>query len=154
MANLNKVLLIGRLTADPEIRYTPSGLNIANMRMAVNRYRKGQDGNRVEETAYVDLTAFGRTAELAQQYLKKGRQVFVEGALHFEQWDDKNTGQKRSKLSVTVENLQFLDGRSEGGPPDGGSSDFSAGAGGERPAGGRQQAPRGDDAPTDDDIPF
>jgi len=152
MANLNKVLLIGRLTADPEIRYTPSGLNIANMRLAVNRYRKGQDGNRIEETAYVDLTAFGRTAELAQQYLKKGRQVFVEGALHFEQWDDKNTGQKRNKLSVTVENLQFLDGRGEAsGGPEGG--DFASGAEGGKQYSGRP-ASQADQPPSDDDIPF
>ena len=153
MANLNKVLLIGRLTADPEIRYTPSGLNIANMRMAVNRYRKGQDGNRVEEVAYVDVTAFGRTAELAQQYLKKGRQVFVEGYLNFEQWEDKTSGQKRSKLSVTVENLQFLDGRGEGGGgPDGEQASGSTGGGGRQYSG--RQAARHDEPPADDDIPF
>jgi len=153
MANLNKVLLIGRLTADPEIRYTPSGLNIANMRLAVNRYRKGQDGNRIEETAFVDLTAFGRTAELAQQYLKKGRQVFVEGALHFEQWDDKNSGQKRSKLSVTVENLQFLDGKGEGGVPAADGGEFASGANGGRQYSGRQDA-QAERPPGDDDIPF
>lgn len=154
MANLNKVLLIGRLTADPEIRYTPSGLNIASMRMAVNRRRKGQDGNWVEEVAYVDVTAFGRTAELSQQYLKKGSQLFVEGHLHFEQWDDKNSGQKRSKLSVTVDNLQFLDGR---GAAAGGTSEGEMGSGAES-GGGRQysgrQAARTEQPPGDDDIPF
>jgi single-strand DNA-binding protein len=154
MANLNKVLLIGRLTADPEIRYTPSGLNIASMRMAVNRRRKGQDGNWTEEVAYVDVTAFGKTAELAQQYLKKGRQLFVEGYLHFEQWDDKNSGQKRNKLSVTVENLQFLDGRGEGGggAPDG-SGEFSSGAAGGKQYSGRPTS-QVDQPPGDDDIPF
>jgi single-strand DNA-binding protein len=122
MANLNKVFLIGRLTADPEIRYTGSGLQIADMRMAVNNYRKDANGNRVEEAVYVDVTAFGKSAELVQQYLKKGRQVFIEGRLRFEQWDDKNTGQKRSKLSVTADNIQFLDSRSDGGKNE--SGDF------------------------------
>jgi single-strand DNA-binding protein len=151
MANLNKVLLIGRLTADPEVRYTPSGLNIASLRMAVNNFRKGPDGNRIEESCFIDCTAFGRTAELAQQYLKKGRQVFIEGHLRFEQWDDKNTGQKRSKHTVTVDNLQFLDGRGEGGGQDG--AEFGAGAGGGKQYSGRQ-ASQGDQPPTDDDIPF
>lgn len=110
MANLNKVLLIGRLTRDPEIRYTPGGLAIAEFGLAVNRFRKGQDGSRQEETAFIDMTAFGRTAELAQQYLAKGRQVFVEGHLRFEQWTNAE-GQKRSKLNVVIDNLQFLDSR-------------------------------------------
>jgi single-strand DNA-binding protein len=151
------VLLIGRLTADPEIRYTPSGLPIANMRMAVNNFRKGADGNRVEEAVYVDVTGFGRTAELAQQYLKKGRQVFIEGRLHFDQWDDKNTGQKRSKLSVNIDNLQFLDGggRGEGGgsgPDGGGDAEFGGGGGGGNY---RSSAPRGGDRPpSDEDVPF
>jgi len=152
MANLNKVLLIGRLTADPEVRYTASGLNIASLRLAVNNYRKGPDGNRVEETCFIDATAFGKTGELAQQYLKKGRQVFVEGHLRFEQWDDKNTGQKRSKHTVTVDSLQFLDSRGEGGggSPEGG--EFSRGGGEQftsKPAG-----RGGDQPPQDDEIPF
>jgi single-strand DNA-binding protein len=127
MANLNKVLLIGRLTADPEIRYTPGGLQIADMRMAVNNFRKDKDGNRIDEAVYVDVTAFGRTAELVQQYLRKGRQLFVDGKLKFDQWEDKTTGQKRNKLSVVADNIQFLDNRQEGGSSD--SGDFGGGSG-------------------------
>ena len=153
MANLNKVMLIGRLTADPEVRYTSGGLNIASMRMAVNNYRKDQAGNRVEEVCYIDVTAFGKTAELAQQYLKKGKQVFFEGHLKFEQWDDKNTGAKRSKHSVIVDAMQFLDGRGEGGEG-GGAGEYSQGGGARQTAGARS-APTGDDGPPhDDDIPF
>jgi len=153
MANLNKVLLIGRLTADPEIRYTPSGMNIASLRMAVNNFRKGPDGNRIEEACFIDCTAFGKTAELAQQYLKKGRQVFIEGHLRFEQWDDKTTGQKRSKHTVTVDRLEFLDSRGEGGgDQDGGG--YAAGAGGGRQAAGRGASRADEPPPADDDIPF
>jgi len=153
MANLNKVLLIGRLTADPEIRYTPSGMNIASLRMAVNNFRKGPDGNRIEEACFIDCTAFGKTAELAQQYLKKGRQVFIEGHLRFEQWDDKTTGQKRSKHTVTVDRLEFLDSRGEGGgDQDGGG--YAAGAGGGRQAAGRAASRSDEPPPADDDIPF
>jgi single-strand DNA-binding protein len=154
MANLNKVLLIGRLTADPEVRYTASGLNIASLRMAVNNYRKGPDGNRIEEACFIDCTAFGKTGELAQQYLKKGRQVFIEGHLRFEQWDDKNTGQKRSKHTVTVDNIQFLDGKGgEGGVGSDGGDFAAGGAGGGKQYSGRQASPA-DQPPMDDDIPF
>lgn len=118
MANLNKVLLIGRLTRDPELRYTPSGAAVAEFGLAVNRFFKGKDGNRQEDTTFVDITAWGKTAELAQQYLKKGRQVFIEGYLKLDQWTS-NEGQKRSKLSVVADNVQFLDGR-DGGSDGGG----------------------------------
>lgn len=114
MANLNKVLLIGRLTRDPELRYTPSGTPLAEFGIAVNRFRKGQDGNRQEETAFVDITAWGKTGELAHQYLKKGRQVFIEGHLKFDSWTSQD-GQKRSKLGVVVDNMQFIDSRQEEG---------------------------------------
>ena len=118
MANLNKVLLIGRLTRDPEQRYTPSGAAITEFGLAVNRYYKGADGNQREETAFVDVTTWGRQAELAKQYLAKGRQVFLEGRLKFDQWTTQD-GQKRSKLSVTADTLQFLDSRGEGGSQSG-----------------------------------
>lgn len=137
MANLNKVLLIGRLTRDPEVRHTPSGLAVADLGIAVNRFRKGQDGARQEETCFVDVTAWGRTAELAQQYLKKGRQVFVEGFLRLEQWTAQD-GQKRSKLSVTADNLQFLDSRESGGGGTGGG-------GFEGPRGANRSEPHHDD---------
>lgn len=116
MANLNRVLLIGRLTRDPEVRFSSGGMPIANIGIAVNNYRKAQDGSRQEETVFVEVTAFGRTAELAQQYLRKGRQAFFEGKLAFDQWDDKATGAKRSKLYVICDNLQFLDSGGAGGP--------------------------------------
>lgn len=149
MANLNRVLLIGRLTRDPELRYMPSGTAIAEFGMAVNRFRKAQDGSRQEETTFVDVTGFGRTAELANQYLKKGRQVFVEGHLRFEQWTSKE-GQKRSKLTVVIDNMQFLDG-GKGEGADGGGSDYQHG--GSFPQGGGSRGYRG--APSgggDDDF--
>jgi single-strand DNA-binding protein len=170
MANLNKVLLIGRLTRDPEIRHTPSGMPIAEMGLAMDRYRKAPDGSSTKEPVFVDLTAFGKTAELAQQYLKKGREIFVDGELKLDQWDDKTTGQKRSKLQVIVNNLQFLGAR-EGGP--GGEGGGNEGGYGGPPAGGGGYGQRGRGAPPqgdggqgggdnfrapppggDDDVPF
>lgn len=137
MANLNRVLLIGRLTRDPEVRHTPNGSVVADFGLAVNRTWKGNDGQQQEETTFVDVTAWGRTAELAGQYLAKGRQVFVEGRLKLDQWDDKTSGQKRSKLTVVVENLQFLDAKGEGGGPQGGGGggDYSRAGGGGRSGG-------------------
>ncbi len=109
MASLNKVMLIGNLTRDPEVRYTPKGTAVADIGVAVNRqFTAGEGGERQEETTFVDVTLWGRTAELAQQYLSKGRPVFVEGRLQMDQWQDKQTGQNRSKLKVVAENLQFL----------------------------------------------
>jgi len=110
MANLNEVRLIGNLTRDPELRAIPSGAQIANFGLATNRRFKGQDGVQREEVTFVDITAWGKTAELCGQYLRKGRSVYIGGRLKFESWEDRNTGQKRSKLSVTAENIQFLDG--------------------------------------------
>ena len=116
MANLNKVLLLGYLTRDPELRYTPKGTAVTDIGLAVNRVRTNDQGERLEETTFVDITLWGRQAELAQQYLSKGRGVFIEGRLQLDTWDDKQTGQKRSKLKVVGENLQFLpDGRGGGG---------------------------------------
>ena len=132
MANLNKVMLIGRLTRDPQLRYTPSGAAVADLGVAVNRYYKGQDGSRQEETCFIDVTVWGRTAENATEYLSKGRQLYVEGYLRMDSWEDKNTGDKRSKLKVIANNIQFLDSRggagagnrSTGAPaPDGGGPD-------------------------------
>ena len=115
MANLNKVLILGNLTRDPELRYTPKGTAVADIGIAVNRVWNNEQGQRQEETTFVDVTLWGRQAELAQQYLTKGRGVFIEGRLQMDTWDDKQTGQKRSKLKVVAENLQFLpDGK--GGP--------------------------------------
>ena len=114
MANLNRVLLIGNLTRDPEVRYTPKGTAVAEIGLAVNRIYSGEDGEKKEETTFVDVTLWARQAEVAGQYLKKGRPVFIEGRLQLDTWDDKQTGQKRSRLRVVGENLQLLGSRQEG----------------------------------------
>jgi single-strand DNA-binding protein len=113
MANLNRVLLIGNLTRDPEVRYTPKGTAVADIGLAVNRIYSAEDGEKKEETTFVDVTLWGRQAEVAGQYLKKGRPVFIEGRLQLDTWDDKQTGQKRSRLRVVSENMQLLGSRSE-----------------------------------------
>ena len=115
MPNYNKVILMGNLTRDPEVRYTSSGTAIAKLGIAVNRSWSNKDGQKQEETTFVDVDAFGRQAETIGQYLKKGRPIMVEGRLKFDQGDDKQTGQKRSKLGVTLENFQFLGSRGESG---------------------------------------
>lgn len=110
MANLNKVYLIGNLTRDPEVRHTPKGTAVAEIGLAINRVWSNEQGQKQEETTFVDVTLWGRTAELAQQYLTKGRPVYIEGRLTLETWADKQSGQKRSKLKVVGEALQFLGG--------------------------------------------
>ncbi len=121
MANLNKVMIIGNLTADPEVRTTPRGNSVAELRLAVNRVSSGpNDGERREETTYLDVTCWGRTAEIAGQYLAKGRPVFIEGRLQQDTWEDKQTGQKRSKIRIVAENMQLLGGREGGAPSQGG----------------------------------
>src|SRR5260370_21210171 len=109
MANLNKVILAGNLTRDPELRYTPKGLAIAKLGLAINRTWKNEAGETKEEVTFVDADAFGRTAEVIGQYLKKGRPILIEGRLKLDQWEDKNTHQKQSKLKVVVDTFQFLD---------------------------------------------
>ena len=121
MANLNKVMLIGNLTADPEVRPTQSGVPLTELRLAVNRVLSGRnDGERREETTFLDITCWNRTAEFAAQYLCKGRCVFVEGRLQQDTWEDKQTGQRRSRIRVVAENLQPLDRREGNGQQQGG----------------------------------
>jgi len=108
MANLNKVFLIGNITRDPELRYIPSGTAVLDLGMAINNRTKLADGTFREDTTFVDVTVWGKTAENCAEYLSKGRSVFVEGRLRMDQWDDKKTGEKRSKLRVTGERVQFL----------------------------------------------
>ena len=117
MANFNKVILAGNLTRDPELRYTSKGLAIAKITLAINRSWKSETGEPKEEVTFVDVDAFGKQAETIGQYLKKGRPLLVEGRLRLDQWDDKQTGQKRSRLGVVLDNFQFLDSgnRTEGG---------------------------------------
>ncbi|MDX1681237.1 MAG: single-stranded DNA-binding protein [Akkermansiaceae bacterium] len=146
MANLNKVMLIGNLTRDPELRYTPKGTAVADVGMAINRVWSNDAGQKQEETTFVDVTLWGRQAELAEKYLGKGRGVYIEGRLQLDTWDDKETGKKRSKLKVVGENLQFL--------PDGKGG--SNGGGGQRSSNQDSDASR--PAPAveedEDDIPF
>jgi single-strand DNA-binding protein len=150
--NFNKVLLMGNLTRDIELRHTQNNTAIGKFGLAVNRrYSVGEGPSREqrEETTFVDCEAWGRTAEVMGQYLTKGRPVFIEGRLRLDQWDDKNTGQKRSRLLVVVENFQFVDSRTDGGGGAGG------GGGGRPAAGARSGGDQSyDDIPPDDDIPF
>src|SRR5260221_9852185 len=114
MANLNKVFIICRATRDPEIRYTPKGTAVVDLGLAVNRVYSAEDGEKKEETTFVDVTLFGRQAEIAGQYLRKGSPVFLEGRLQLDTWEQ--NGQKRSRLRVIGENLQLLGKRLDPGP--------------------------------------
>ncbi len=152
MANLNKVLLLGNLTRDPELRYTPKGTAVADLSIAVNRRVSDGSGNWSDETTFVDVTVWGNTAENCQKFLAKGRGVFVEGRLQLDTWEDKQSGQKRSKLKVVGETVQFLpDGK--GGPTGGGGGGSSRPASSGAPQGG-SAAPEGDYEDDGDDIPF
>jgi len=133
MAALNKVFLMGNLTFDPELRYTPSGSTVTDLRMATSRIWTGKDGERKEETLFIDVTVWERQAENCCQYLKKGSQVHIEGSLKMDTWDDKTTGEKRSKIKVQADRVQFLDRRGDAG---GGTSDpdFNAPPAREAPA--------------------
>lgn len=113
MANLNKVFLIGRFTRDPELRYTPAGTAIAEFCLAMNRKWTDQSGQKKDSVCFVDLQAWGRQGEVISEYMKKGRQIFIEGRLDLSQWEDKE-GQKKSRLKVVVEGFQFLDGGGSG----------------------------------------
>ena len=115
MANYNKVILVGNLTRDPELKEASNGTSIAKLGMAVNRRWRSKEGEEREETTFVDVDAFGRQAEIIGQHLKKGRAVMVEGRLRLDQWEDKQSGKTRSKLGVVLEHFQFMDQRGEAG---------------------------------------
>ncbi|MDR3077529.1 MAG: single-stranded DNA-binding protein [Planctomycetota bacterium] len=178
MAGFNKVILIGNLTRDPELRYTPQGTAVADLRLAVTTVRGKSGAERKEETLFIDCTVWERQAETCSEYLSKGRPVLVEGRLIEDKWQDKETGEQRSRIKVYVQSVQFLGGR-DGSP--GGSGRFESGgsgsgrfepaAGEERPASGKRTPPRSEarpapsakDAfdtpgqgagPSGDDIPF
>ncbi len=149
MASFNKVMLMGNLTRDIEIRHTPSNTAVGNFGLAVNRKYKTQSGEQREEVAFIDCEVWGRTAEVMAQYLSKGRPVFIEGRLKFDTWEDRNGGGKRSKLSVVVDNFQFIDSGQGGGSRGGNSGGGYANSGASSGGGG------GGSAPIDhDDIPF
>jgi len=145
MASLNKVFLIGNLTRDPELRTTQGGTQIAKFGLAINRRRTGPDGNQVEETCFVDITAFGRQAEVLHQYTKKGRLLFVEGRLNFSTWTAQDGG-KRSKLDVVLEQFQFLDSRQ-------GGRESASDAGGGM-SGGFGEGPGFGNEPAEGEVPF
>lgn len=176
MPNLNRVLLMGNLTRDPELRYLPSNMPVVNIGLAVNRsWRDRQTNEQREETTFIDCEAFGKTAELINQYMRKGRPLFIDGRLRLDQWQDRD-GNNRSKLKVVVENFQFIDSRGgdgdsgDGGPRGGGNQrggGAPAGGGGNYRGGGNDQAQGGGGggnydpgyegdhvAQGDDDIPF
>lgn len=141
MASFNKVILVGNLTRDPEVRYTTGGTAVTELGLAVSRQWTDRGSNeRKEETTFVDVTLWGRTAEIAGEYLSKGRPVLIEGRLQLDQWEDKETGQKRSKLKVVGETLQLLGSRNEGGGSGGGSG---SGAGGSNQSSGAASGGQG-----------
>lgn len=161
MLELNKVLLVGNLTRDPELKYLPSGTPIADLSIALNRrWFDRNSGEKKEETVFIDVTAWEKTAEFCKNYLSKGRAVFVEGRLRQEKWEDKQTGQTRSKISVVAERIQFADSRpgSEGSGAgeagNGGVAEPPAAAYNERPAPAAAPAPAPKPANTEDDLPF
>jgi single-strand DNA-binding protein len=152
MANFNKVILIGNLTRDPELRYTPKGTAIAKIGLAINRTWRTDTGETKEEVTFVDVDAFGRQAETLGQYMKKGRPIMIEGRLRLDTWEDKQTNQKRSRLGVVMESFQFLDFNK---PAEGSGAPLPPKG---RPAqpGGSESEPPAPDAvsPEEDDVPF
>jgi len=123
MASFNKVILVGNLTRDPQVKYTTGGTAVTEIGLAVNRqWFDKQSNSRKEETTFVDVTLWGRTAEVAGEYLSKGKQVLIEGRLQLDTWDDRESGQKRSKLRVVGENMTMLGGRGDGGGGGGGAA--------------------------------
>ena len=151
MANFNRVILAGNLTRDPELKYTPKGSAVARIGMAINRTWKSETGEQKEEVTFVDVEAWGRQAEVIAQYVKKGRPLLVEGRLKLDQWEDKNTHQKQSKLKVVLETFSFLDsnrGDSSSGEPARRSASVPAAA-----MASNAPAEAGS-PPEEDDVPF
>lgn len=158
MANYNKVILVGNLTRDPELRYTSKGTAIARLGVAINRTWRTETGETREEVTFVDVDAFGRQAETLGQYMKKGRPIMIEGRLKLDTWEDKQTNQKRSKLGVVLEAFQFLDfggGRAaaeEAGPTEARVRSAAPAPAAPPPAGPAPEA--GDEPASVDDVPF
>ena len=156
--NLNKVMIAGNLTRDPELKYTPKGTAVCKIGLAVNRKYTPPDGEPREEVTFIDVEAFGRVAEIIGEYCKKGKPVFIEGRLKLDSWDDKASGQKRSKMKVVIETMQLLGGREEGSGDRGGSSHGHPADDLPQPARlprlPRPPAPPADPDAAPDDIPF
>ncbi len=152
MSSFNKVILMGNLTRDPELRQTQSGTSVCRFSIAVNRSYNSQDGSLRDETCFVEIDCFGKSAENVAKYFTKGKPILVEGRLRQDSWEDKQTGQKRTKLMVVLERFEFIgSARDNGGSAGGYDAEYSA----PQPRGGtRQQSrPRNDDI-EDDDVPF
>lgn len=143
---VNKVMLVGNLGRDPEMRALPSGQQVANFSLATSRRYKDRDGNRKDETEWHNIVVYGKQAEIAGQYLTKGKMVFVEGRIQTRSWDDKESGKKQYKTEIICDNFQMLGSKGDGGG--GGQRDSGASA----PAGGGHDGGAGDFQ--DDDIPF
>ena len=145
-ASLNKVLLIGNLTRDPELKHTAGNQALANFGIAVNRRFRTASGENREEVAFIDCEAWGRTAENIGKFFSKGRPIFIEGRLKLDTWEDRKDGSKRSKLKVVVESFQFVDSKKDSGGDSGGEG----GGGYERAA----PAAKAEESFSNDDIPF
>src|ERR1700758_1822202 len=157
MASFNKVILLGNLTRDPEVRYTPKGSAVCDLGVAINRQYTLESGEKREEVTFVDVVLWSRLAEIAGEYLKKGRPVFIEGRLQLDTWDDKQSGQKRSKLRVIGETMQLLGSRPQGsgGGGEGGGDEERGGGSSSRGAGRTAPPPKAAAPdPDEDEIPF
>jgi single-strand DNA-binding protein len=169
--SVNKVILIGNLGKDPEMKYTPGGMPVARLTLATNERFKDKEGNWQDRTEWHNLVAFQRTAEIAGEYLKKGRTVYIEGSLRTNSWDDKESGQKKYRTEIIVNDLVLLGGGREAGEGGGGGGSFSRGAGegasfsrgGSKSNNFDQRVPENESIPssgggapdiTDEDIPF
>jgi single-strand DNA-binding protein len=164
MASFNQVILLGNLTRDPQLKYLPNQTAVAEFGIACNRKFKSASGEDREDVTFVDCTAFAKQAELIQQYFTKGKPIFIQGRLKFDSWEDKQGGGKRSKLSVVIENFQFIGGRDGGGGGGGGGAPQEGGEYQQRPQRPQQARPQNAPPPQqpfgeeqqfkDDDIPF
>ncbi len=149
-ANYNKVILAGNLTRDPQVRFLANERAVADFGLAVNRKYRGGDGEMKEETTFVDIECWGRTAELVGQYLNKGRSCLVDGRLRLDSWEDRD-GNKRNRLRVVADTVQFLDGRGSGGGAAPGGGGRAREDGDDMPPPSRPSADSGD---VDDEPPF
>ena len=159
MASFNKVILAGNLTRDPELRFTPKGTAVAKIGLAINRVWKTDTGESKEEVTFVDVEVFGRTAENVSNYLRKGSPILMEGRLRLDSWEDKQTNQKRNRLVVVAETVQFLSSQRAG--DSGGTSAPEAAARPTRPSSPAPSpstppsaAEGAEESPTEDDVPF
>ncbi|MDR2982188.1 MAG: single-stranded DNA-binding protein [Puniceicoccales bacterium] len=154
MASFNKVILAGNLTRDPELRTLPSGMTVARLALAINRRFTSKDGEQREEVTYVDIDSFGKQAETIAKYCTKGSGLLVEGRLKLDQWEDKNSGEKRSRMGVVLETFTFLGGRSGDSQGGGGYEDSAPPPRRAPAASSRQPSPPPANDGIEEDVPF